>query len=292
MNAYVFPGQGSQKPGMGLDLYENYNESKIYFNKANKVLNFNITELMFEGSSEDLIKTSVTQPAIFIHSVIHSLISKNFKPQAAAGHSLGEFSALSACKAISFEEGLKLVSIRANAMQSACEKNPGSMAAILGIDDSIIENVCSNIQEIIQPANYNCPGQLVISGESDAIKTACEELSKLGARRAIILPVSGAFHSELMSSAVEELEYSISQTEFNNPICPIYQNYNAKPETNKDSIKRNLLLQLTNPVLWTQSINRMIKDGFNNFFELGPGNTLQGLIRKINSEVTTEKLEI
>ena len=292
MNAYVFPGQGSQKPGMGLDLYENYNESKIYFNKANKVLNFNITELMFEGSSEDLIKTSVTQPAIFIHSVIHSLISKNFKPQAAAGHSLGEFSALSACKAISFEEGLRLVSIRANAMQSACEKNPGSMAAILGIDDSIIENVCSDIQEIIQPANYNCPGQLVISGESDAIKTACEELSKLGARRAIILPVSGAFHSELMSSAVEELEHSISQTEFNNPICPIYQNYNARPETDKDSIKRNLLLQLTNPVLWSQSINRMIKDGFNNFFELGPGNTLQGLIRKINSEVTTEKLEI
>tara|TARA_B100001113_G_C21020763_1_gene583428 strand:- start:13 stop:891 length:879 start_codon:yes stop_codon:yes gene_type:complete len=292
MNAYVFPGQGSQKPGMGLDLYENYNESKIYFNKANEILNFNITELMFEGSSEDLIKTSVTQPAIFIHSVIHSLISKNFKPQAAAGHSLGEFSALSACKAISFEEGLRLVSIRANAMQSACEKNPGSMAAILGIDDSIIENVCSNIQEIIQPANYNCPGQLVISGESDAIKTACEELSKLGARRAIILPVSGAFHSELMSSAVEELEHSISQTEFNNPICPIYQNYNARPETDKDSIKRNLLLQLTNPVLWSQSINRMIKDGFNNFFELGPGNTLQGLIRKINSEVTTEKLEI
>ena len=292
MNAYVFPGQGSQKPGMGLDLYENYNESKIYFNKANEILNFNITELMFEGSSEDLIKTSVTQPAIFIHSVIHSLISKNFKPQAAAGHSLGEFSALSACKAISFEEGLRLVSIRANAMQTACEKNPGSMAAILGIDDSIIENVCSNIQEIIQPANYNCPGQLVISGESDAIKTACEELSKLGARRAIILPVSGAFHSELMSSAVEELEHSISQTEFNNPICPIYQNYNARPETDKDSIKRNLLLQLTNPVLWTQSINRMIKDGFNNFFELGPGNTLQGLIRKINSEVTTEKLEI
>ncbi len=292
MNAYVFPGQGSQKPGMGLDLHKNYSETKIYFNKANKVLNFNITELMFEGSSEDLIKTSVTQPAIFIHSVIHSLISKNFKPQAAAGHSLGEFSALSACKAISFEEGLRLVSIRANAMQSACEKNPGSMAAILGIDDSIIENVCSNIQEIIQPANYNCPGQLVISGKSDAIKTACEELSKLGAKRAIILPVSGAFHSELMSPAAEELEHSINQTEFKNPICPIYQNYNAKPETNKDSIKRNLLLQLTNPVLWTQSINRMIKDGFNNFFELGPGNTLQGLIRKINSEVTTEKLEV
>jgi len=292
MNAYVFPGQGSQKPGMGLDLYENYNESKIYFNKANEVLNFNITELMFEGSSEDLIKTSVTQPAIFIHSVIHSLISKSFKPQAVAGHSLGEFSALSACKAISFEEGLKLVSIRANAMQAACEKNPGSMAAILGIDDSIIENVCSNIQEIIQPANYNCPGQLVISGTTDAVKKACEELTSLGAKRAIILPVSGAFHSELMSYAVEELEHSINQTKFNNPICPVYQNYNAKPETNKDSIKRNLLLQLTNPVLWTQSINRMIKDGFNNFFELGPGNTIQGLIRKINSQVNSEKLEI
>ena len=292
MNAYVFPGQGSQKPGMGLDLYENYNESKIYFNKANEVLNFNITELMFEGSSEDLIKTSVTQPAIFIHSVIHSLISKSFKPQAAAGHSLGEFSALSACKAISFEEGLKLVSIRANAMQAACEKNPGSMAAILGIDDSIIENVCSNIQEIIQPANYNCPGQLVISGKTNAVKKACEELTSLGAKRAIILPVSGAFHSELMSSAAEELEHSINQTEFNNPICPVYQNYNAKPETNKGLIKRNLLLQLTNPVLWTQSINRMIKDGFNNFFELGPGNTLQGLIRKINSQVNSEKLEI
>ncbi len=177
MNAFVFPGQGSQKPGMGLDLYENYNDSKIYFKKANEVLNFNITELMFEGSNEDLIKTSVTQPAIFIHSVIHSLISKNFKPDAAAGHSLGEFSALSACKAISFEDGLKLVSIRANAMQNACEKNPGSMAAILGIDNSIIESVCSNINKIVKPANYNCPGQLVISGETDAVKIACEELT-------------------------------------------------------------------------------------------------------------------
>ena len=292
MNAFVFPGQGSQKPGMGLDLYENYNDSKIYFKKANEVLNFNITELMFEGSNEDLIKTSVTQPAIFIHSVIHSLISKKFKPDAAAGHSLGEFSALSACKAISFEDGLKLVSIRANAMQNACEKNPGSMAAILGIDNSIIENVCSNINKIVKPANYNCPGQLVISGEIDAVKIACEELTNLGAKRAIVLPVSGAFHSELMNSALEELEYSINQTDFKNPICPIYQNYNAKPETDKESIKRNLLLQLTNPVLWSQSVNRMIKDGYKNFYELGPGNTLQGLIRKIDSEVTTEKLEI
>ena len=292
MNAFVFPGQGSQKPGMGLDLYENYNDSKIYFKKANEVLNFNITELMFEGSNEDLIKTSVTQPAIFIHSVIHSLISKNFKPDAAAGHSLGEFSALSACKAISFEDGLKLVSIRANAMQNACEKNPGSMAAILGIDNSIIENVCSNINKIIKPANYNCPGQLVISGEIDAVKIACEELTNLGAKRAIVLPVSGAFHSELMNSALEELEYSINQTDFKNPICPIYQNYNAKPERDKESIKRNLVLQLTNPVLWSQSVNRMIKDGYKNFYELGPGNTLQGLIRKIDSEVTTEKLEI
>ena len=292
MNAFVFPGQGSQKPGMGLDLYENYNDSKIFFKKANEVLNFNITELMFEGSNEDLIKTSVTQPAVFIHSVIHSLISKNFKPDAAAGHSLGEFSALSACKAISFEDGLKLVSIRANAMQNACEKNPGSMAAILGIDNSIIENVCSNINKIIKPANYNCPGQLVISGETDAVKIACEELTNLGAKRAIVLPVSGAFHSELMNSALEELEYSINQTDFKNPICPIYQNYNAKPERDKESIKRNLVLQLTNPVLWSQSINRMIKDGYKNFYELGPGNTLQGLIRKIDSEVTTEKLEI
>ena len=292
MNAFVFPGQGSQKPGMGLDLYENYNDSKIYFKKANEVLNFNITELMFEGSNEDLIKTSVTQPAIFIHSVIHSLISKNFKPDAAAGHSLGEFSALSACKAISFEDGLKLVSIRANAMQNACEKNPGSMAAILGIDNSIIESVCSNINKIVKPANYNCPGQLVISGETDAVKIACEELTNLGAKRAIVLPVSGAFHSELMNSALEELEYSINQTDFKNPICPIYQNYNAKPERDKESIKRNLVLQLTNPVLWSQSINRMIKDGYKNFYELGPGNTLQGLIRKIDSEVTTEKLEI
>ena len=292
MNAFVFPGQGSQKPGMGLDLYENYNDSKIYFKKVNEVLNFNITELMFEGSNEDLIKTSVTQPAIYIHSVIHSLISKNFKPDAAAGHSLGEFSALSACKAISFEDGLKLVSIRANAMQNACEKNPGSMAAILGIDNSIIENVCSNINKIIKPANYNCPGQLVISGEIDAVKIACEELTNLGAKRAIVLPVSGAFHSELMSSAVEELEHSINQTDFNNPVCPIYQNYNAKPETDKESIKRNLLLQLTSPVLWSQSVNRMIKDGYKSFYELGPGNTLQGLIRKIDSEATTEKLEI
>ncbi len=291
---FIFSGQGSHRPGMGINLYKHSSMAKSKIDLADSVLGYKISQIMFDDNEPVLKKTINAQVAIYIHScILFDIIRESkYNPVAVAGHSLGEFSALSACKAISFEEGLKLVSIRANAMQAACEKNPGSMAAILGIDDSIIENVCSNIQEIIQPANYNCPGQLVISGKTDAVKKACEELTSLGAKRAIILPVSGAFHSELMSSAAEELEHSINQTEFNNPICPVYQNYNAKPETNKDSIKRNLLLQLTNPVLWTQSINRMIKDGFNNFFELGPGNTLQGLIRKINSQVNSKKLEI
>ena len=293
MKAFVFPGQGAQFPGMGKDLFEASTIAKEMFNQANDILKFNITDIMFGEDNEALTQTKVTQPAIFIHSVILSkIIRKKFQPDFVAGHSLGEFSALVAAGYINFSDGLKLVQRRANAMQKSCEDNPSTMAAILGLENDIVEKICNEISEIVVPANYNCPGQLVISGEKNAVKTACEELTKLGAKRAIILPVNGAFHSELMSSAAEELEHAINQTEFNNPICPIYQNYNAKPETNKNSIKKNLLLQLTNPVLWTQSINRMIKDGYNNFFELGPGNTLQGLIRKIDSEVASEKLEI
>ena len=290
MKAYVFPGQGSQKPGMGQNLYNEVLESRALIKKANKILNFNITELMFEGTDEDLLQTKVTQPAIFIHSAILALTSKTFTPDVCAGHSLGEFSALVASNAISFEDGLKLVSIRANAMQRACQDTNGTMAAILGLSDEIIESSCSEIDGVVKPANYNCPGQLVISGEIKSVEKACQLLKEKGARRALVLPVSGAFHSELMSSAVNDLKKGIEETDFSKPSCPIYQNFTGFPEEEPAKIKTNLLKQLTGAVLWNQTINKMIDDGVNEFYEVGPGNTLQGLIRKINREVIVDRI--
>ena len=290
MKAYVFPGQGSQKPGMGQEIFNKVSESRDLFKKANKILNFNITELMFEGSSEDLLQTKVTQPAIFIHSVISALTSKSFEPNVCAGHSLGEFSALVVSNSISFEDGLKLVSIRANAMQKACQETNGTMAAILGLADNIVESTCNEIEGIVNPANYNCPGQLVISGEVKAVKEACELLKEKGAKRALILPVGGAFHSELMSSAADELKKGIEKTEFKTPNCPIYQNFTSDPVKNPSIIKSNLLSQLTGAALWTQSVNKMINDGVKEFYEVGPGNILQGLIRKIDNDITVGKI--
>ena len=290
MKAYVFPGQGSQKPGMGQNLYNEIIDSRALFKKANEIMNFDITELMFDGTSEDLLQTRVTQPAIFIHSVILALTTKSFKPDVSAGHSLGEFSALAASNSISFEDGLKLVSIRANAMQKACQNTKGTMAAILGLPDEIIESSCNDVEGIVKPANYNCPGQLVISGEIKAVEKACEILKEKGAKRALILPVNGAFHSELMSSAVDELKKGIDETEFRKPDCPIYQNFTGKPEQDPSKIKINLLKQLTGAVLWNQSINNMINDGVKEFYEVGPGNTLQGLIRKIDRNIAVDKI--
>jgi [acyl-carrier-protein] S-malonyltransferase len=290
MKAYVFPGQGSQKPGMGKSLYNEIDDSRALFKKANEILNFDIAKLMFEGTSEDLLQTRVTQPAIFIHSVILALTTKSFNPDVCAGHSLGEFSALAASNSISFEDGLKLVSIRANAMQKACQNSEGTMAAILGLTDEIIESSCNDVDGIVEPANYNCPGQLVISGEIKAVEKACEILKEKGAKRALILPVSGAFHSELMSSAVDELKKGIDETEFRKPDCPIYQNFTGKPEQDPSKIKINLLRQLTGAVLWNQSINKMIEDGVKEFYEVGPGNTLQGLIRKIDKNIALKKI--
>jgi len=290
MKAYVFPGQGSQKPGMGQSLYNEIIDSRALFKKANEILNFDITELMFEGTSEDLLQTRVTQPAIFIHSVILALTTKSFNPDVCAGHSLGEFSALTASNSISFEDGLKLVSIRANAMQKACQNTKGTMAAILGLPDEIIESSCNDVDGIVKPANYNCPGQLVISGEIKSVEKACRILKEKGAKRALILPVSGAFHSELMSSAADELKKGIDKTEFKEPKCRIYQNFTGKSEQDPSKIKINLLKQLTGAVLWNQSINKMINDGVKEFYEVGPGNTLQGLIRKIDRNIAIDKI--
>ena len=290
MKAYIFPGQGSQKPGMGKDLFNDIEESRELFKRANDILNFNITELMFDGTNEDLLQTKVTQPAIFIHSVILALTSKTFKPDVCAGHSLGEFSALVATKSVSFEDGLKLVSIRANAMQRACQETKGTMAAILGLSDDIVEFACNEIDGIVKPANYNCPGQLVISGELNAVEKTCELLKEKGARRALILPVSGAFHSDLMNSASNELKKGIDNIDFKKPDCPIYQNFTASAVIDPLFIRENLLNQLTGPVLWTQSINKMISNGVKEFIEVGPGNTLQGLIKKIDGDIIVNKI--
>ena len=285
MKSYVFPGQGSQFTGMCKDLYQKHTSLKEMFKYAEDILGFNISKIMFNGSNEDLTQTKVTQPAIFVHSMaVLKILGKSFNPKKVAGHSLGEFSALVAAKVLSFEDGLKLVSIRAMAMQRACENSKGTMAAILALDNHIIEDVCANVNGNVVAANYNCPGQVVISGENLAVKKACEILVEKGARRALILPVGGAFHSELMNEAKEELSKAINEAEFNQPICPIYQNVNGIGETSVIRIKENLISQLTSPVRWTQSINQMIEDGASEFIEVGPGKVLQGLIKKINRE--------
>ena len=291
MRAYIFPGQGAQYSGMGLDLYNDSSLAKNLFAKANNILEFDITEIMFNGSSEDLKQTKVTQPAIFLHSVILAkTLDSNFKPDMVAGHSLGEFSALVANNTLSFEDGLKLVSERAQAMQKACDNNPGTMAAILALENSVVENICEETEGVVVAANYNCPGQLVISGEIKAIDLACEKLKEQGARRALVLPVGGAFHSPLMEEAKQELENAINNTTFNKPLCPIYQNVTSFAVSDQMKIKENLIAQLTSPVKWTQSIQKMATDGATNFIELGPGEVLQGLARKINGNVEASSL--
>ncbi|MCB9070947.1 MAG: ACP S-malonyltransferase [Prevotellaceae bacterium] len=289
MKAYVFPGQGAQFVGMGKDLYESSALAKELFEKANDILGFRITDLMFAGEAEDLKQTNVTQPAVFLHSVISALVlGADFKPDMVAGHSLGEFSALVAAKALSFEDGLKLVSARAQAMQKACEMQPGTMAAVLGLSDEKVEEVLKTVSGVVVAANYNCPGQLVISGAVAAVDAACEKMKEAGAKRALRLPVGGAFHSPLMEPARVELEAAIRATTFHKPICPVYQNVDAKPHTEAEEIKANSIAQLTGAVRWTQSVERMIADGADYFKELGPGNVLQGLVKKINAEVTAE----
>jgi [acyl-carrier-protein] S-malonyltransferase len=289
MKAYVFPGQGAQFIGMGKDLYEKSILAKELFENANSILGFRITDLMFAGTNEDLKQTRVTQPAVFLHSTIMACVLGNsFKPEMVAGHSLGEFSALVANKTLSFEDGLLLVSKRAMAMQKACEKTPSTMAAIFGLDDKIVEEVCESIEEVVVPANYNSPGQIVISGSNEGIDKAIEMLKEKGAKRALKLAVGGAFHSPLMEPARLELEKAIKNTTFNKPICPVYQNVNAKPSIEPEVIKSNLVSQLTSPVQWTQTILNMISDGATSFVEVGPGSVLQGLIKKINRDTVTE----
>ena len=288
--AYIFPGQGSQFSGMGKDLFENLAEARELFTAANEILGFNIAEVMFTGTKDELKQTKVTQPAIFLHSVILARTTEGFDPEMVAGHSLGELSALVANKTLSFEDGLKLVAKRALAMQKACESNPSGMAAILGLDDDVIENICREIEEVVVPANYNAPGQLVISGSNRGIEIACQKLKEAGAKRALPLPVGGAFHSPLMEPAREELAQAIESINFNKPICPVYQNVNALPSTDTDEIKANLISQLTAPVRWSQSVQKMVADGAGTFVECGPGKVLQGLVKKINQEA--EVLEV
>lgn len=293
MKAYIFPGQGAQFVGMGLDLYEKSAEAKALFEAANGILGFSITDIMFSGTDEDLKQTKVTQPAIFLHSVILSkVLGKNFAPQMVAGHSLGEFSALVANEALSFEDGLQLVAKRATAMQKACELQPGTMAAVLGLEDVKVEELCATVEGIVTPANYNCPGQLVISGELKAVEAACEKMKEAGAKRALVLPVGGAFHSVLMKPAEEELATAIEQTAFHKPLCPVYQNVTTTAVSNENAIKTNLIKQLTAPVKWTQSVEQMIADGATEFIEVGPGKVLQGLVKKINKEAVVASAEI
>ncbi|PIB27293.1 ACP S-malonyltransferase [Maribacter sp. 4G9] len=293
MNAYIFPGQGAQFVGIGLDLYEKYPVAKKLFEQANEILGFSITETMFHGTAEGLKETKITQPAIFLHSVILSqVLGDSFKPDMVAGHSLGEFSALVANGTLNFEDGLQLVSKRALAMQKACEMQQSTMAAVLGLEDVIVEKICSETPGIVVAANYNCPGQLVISGEVAAVDLACEKLKEAGARRALVLPVGGAFHSPLMEPAREELASAIEGTNFAAPSCPIYQNVTTTAVTNADEIKKNLISQLTAPVKWTQSVQQMIADGATVFTEIGPGKVLQGLVKKIDGSVETQSPEL
>lgn len=295
MKAFVFPGQGSQFVGMGKDLYENHALAKELFDKADNILGFKITDIMFAGTDEQLKQTNVTQPAVFLHSVISALcLGDAFKPDMVAGHSLGEFSALVASGALSFEDGLKLMAARANAMQKACEKNPGTMAAIIALPDETIENVCAEVSKegkVVVAANYNCPGQLVISGDKEAIAEACDKLKAAGAKRALPLMVGGAFHSPLMQPAKDELQEAIEKTSFSTPSCPVYQNVDAKPHTDPSEIKANLIAQLTSPVRWTKSVQNMIADGADEFIECGPGRALRGMIGRIDRSVNAHGIE-
>ena len=289
MNVYVFPGQGAQFPGMGLDAYNSSNKIKELFEEADDILGFSLSKIMFEGSDDELKQTKVTQPAIFLHSIAElTLKDDNIKPDFVSGHSLGEFSALVANNVLSFKDGLQLVSIRAKAMQKACENNNGGMAAILGLEDEIIIETCKNFDGYVVAANFNCPGQVVISGNYEDVKSICEKFNEIGARRSLLLPVNGGFHSNLMNEAKLELSEAINNTTFNEAFCPIYQNVNAKPEVNTDKIKVNLINQLTSPVMWTESVKNMINDGATNFIEFGPGKVLCGLIKKVNRESTVQ----
>ena len=285
-HAYIFPGQGAQYPGMGKDLFEQNSQAKEYFQQADEILGFSISEIMFEGSEEDLKQTKVTQPAVFIHSVITALVQDNFTPDMVAGHSLGEFSALVANQTFSFMDGLKIVSKRSQAMQKACEQNPSGMAAVLGLEDAVVEDVCRSIKdEVVLPANYNSPGQVVISGTLAGIEVATKKMADAGARRVVPLTVGGGFHSPLMKPAHDELELTIKETEFHQPVCPIYQNVDGVPSTDIETIKTNLVAQLTSPVRWTQSVVSMLADGATHFTECGPGRVLQGLVKKVDRSV-------
>jgi [acyl-carrier-protein] S-malonyltransferase len=293
MKAYIFPGQGAQFVGMGKDLYDQFDEARQLFEQANEILGFRITDIMFSGTDEDLKQTKVTQPAIFLHSVILAkMAGDDFKPEMVAGHSLGEFSALVAAGALSFESGLKLVAARANAMQKACEIQPSTMAAVLGLDDFTVEDICQQVSDVVVPANYNCPGQLVISGTIAGVEQACEKLKAAGAKRALVLNVGGAFHSPLMEAARVELEHAIVNTDIQEPVCPIYQNIDAKPYKDTAAIKHNLIAQLTGAVRWTQTVTHMLQDGATSFTEVGPGNVLQGLVKKVDRNVATASLSV